>query len=285
MSLDRHPVRFCPLLLNTDSLSLSHAFHLEGTYLVDTILQASHVVNPPGGEFLCQLASTTTYHDLARLASQRNIDEGILRELLGFLNKVGGLRVSRTWKEQLIVLRLHCLHLLLGIWYAPLSYRRNTSNLHLAIGVLRATTPVILATGVVASLSLAAGLTSLTQVVQLGVGWIGIFVGSIFVHELAHVRVLKSRDVASDVLQNGMRLGVIHSRTKPSIELASSLAGPLAGSVLCTILAIFFQKDLLGASALATALCHIVSLLPFYGDGQSIRRALRKERSNYETRP
>lgn len=276
MSLNKRPfVHFCPLLLDKDLLLLAPGFLLQNFQLVDTVVGAKHRLAPPAHFFIAKLVQGVHYNDLARLANQHSLDESLLRDLLGFLNRIGGLLIKRSWVAHLQALRLRCLHLPMGIRYAPLTYRRNVQKRYVALGVLRATTPVILATGVVASLSMVAGLVSPSIVLCLGLGWLTIFTVSIFAHEQGHIWALKRHSVQIHVVQSGMHLGVIHTRPASKVEIISSLAGPCAGILSCIIAAAIFQESQwITVTALAVAFCHLISLLPFYGDGRSIRNAL-----------
>jgi hypothetical protein len=285
--LNRAFIRSCPLLLEGDLLSLSPYLVQEGIRLRDTIVNATHTLAEPGDRFVSLLGRTTTYRQLARAAKQSRVEATTLQELLGFLNKIGALQIQRSWHGKIVATRIRCLHLLLGITYPALCRRRETTAFWVSICALRATTPVILATGVVATLSGVAGLGSPLTILLTASYWLSLFIGSVIIHELAHVLVLR-RCVATNVLQANMRLGIIHAQPAPAIEAASSLAGPLAGIVLCVLafsLTRWVDMALLGPTSAVIAVCHAISLLPFYGDGMSLQRALHERKRTHETHP
>jgi hypothetical protein len=288
--LDKSLLKACPLLVEGDRLSLSSDFKLDDISLIDQPLRAVHKLTIRGSIVVRLLLEAPTYQTLVAVSSRYNIDETTLRELLGFLNQIGGLRRKRTRQLWLIAIRTHCLHLVIGINYVPVSYRRPANLVTVSIGTLRAITPVILATGVIAGLFQAAGFAPLPTVSFTVICLSLAFFLSISFHELMHCLVLKHSKIGPLVLQSGMHLGIIHPKPPVGVDVVSSLAGPLAGMLFCLLLgglSLMIKAHLLGYLMAALALLHSISLAPFYGDGASLQRALheRKQRKTSETHP
>lgn len=282
MPIDKLLLRCCPLLTETDTLLLSAHFMVKGRELYDTTVQASHGLQPHATNILKVLKGGITYGDLLKLGEQLRIDHSALQELLGFLNTIGALQRKRNWQGAVQAFRMYCTHALIGIVHTGLSYRTKANTKGLAIGILRAITPVILATGVVAGLAGAAGLAPPALIGIQALSWISLLYSSILIHELGHVLVLKRYGVTTHILQRGFRLGLIHTRSNPITEIHSLIAGPLCGILLCGSAVIAgLHGDVLPLTwaGIAGMACHMLSLLPLYGDGQSLQKALQKRNS------
>jgi hypothetical protein len=260
-------------------VSLSQFFTEEDGKLHDKILGASHTLHGAGTLLIQALQTSVSYRQLRDTARLHKVSDLELHALLGFLNKVGGLQRKRSARWLVPSLQRVASHIALGVHYAPLCKRAHPSPTAIAIATLRATTPVILAAGVVASLSWTAGFGPFNKVFVLYASSVIVFVGGVIVHEKAHVKVLEKACVPSSILQLGMHVGIIHRSPAPATEITSALAGPITGAAFCLCAAM--GAWLCGAAAavvssLAIAVLHLFSLLPYYGDGASLVRALRE---------
>ena len=136
-----------------------------------------------------------------------------------------------------------------------------------------------IAIGVVACFS---KLTPVSDTIETVFFGLAAFLTSIVMHEYAHVAVLKRYAVPANILQIGVRLGIIHKKPARRVEVLSSLAGPVAGLVVCglmtRLLAILPGKPLFVIIGCTVGLFHAASLLPFYGDGASLFSALRERK-------
>jgi hypothetical protein len=142
--------------------------------------------------------------------------------------------------------------------------------------VLRATTPVFLASGVVAGLWWIAGFNASLLIFNLGY-WLFVFLVTVIIHELAHSIVLHFFSVRADILQLGMKLRIIHPPARRLPEITSALTGPvlgIAGSLVGVWLAVQLNLPFAALGSLVIGLFHCISLLPWYGDGHSLFKAL-----------
>lgn len=202
-----------------------------------------------------------------------------LHNLLGYLNLLGGLNRKRTSSSIKHILLQQLWALLLGRPYAVLSWRRPANFYTLWIGTLRATLPVSLALCMVMLLASLGQLNSPTQILLLGsFGW-GVFVSSICIHEIAHICILRLVGISTDVLQRGLRFGIIHKKASPIPEITSAIAGPFFGVLYCSVVYVgmlILQAHTLAYLCLVIAGFHLCSLLPWSGDGQSLHKILRQ---------
>ncbi len=280
MSLKLPLVQHCPLLLQQDVLSLSPFFEQKDHALHDNVVDASHPLHGEGTMLAVALGNGTTYADLVNMARGKDVSESDVCTLLGFLNLVGGLHRKRTLAQQPQALLATASHLFLSVRYSPLSTRYFPTFANLARSTLRATTPVLLAIGVVAATGWAAGLVSLHLVIAVTFSSQLLFVASIVIHEQAHVWVLLRYGVPTSILQRGLHLGVIHKRPTAKAEILSALAGPAAGTLLClavTIASWLLGQRMVSLVGVCLGLLHACSLLPLYGDGSSLISALHRK--------
>ena len=267
-------IKFCPLLLENDVLSLTPQVLVKQSNLVDTRMGTTHVLHGHGQSIAQALSKGIEYHALIKLAEKHSVNSFQLHELLGFLNNIGGLQQRRVYTHHLQALYIKIRHLLLGIHYSPLCYRASGILRHVCLAVLRATTPVFLASGVVATVWISAGFGSSTIIAAsycLLIFWL-----SLVTHECAHVQLLHKYRIPSDMLQIGMRLGVIHPRLTLRQEVRVSLTGPLAGittSLLGGLLMLNVSLTVF-AGCIIVSLLHLASLLPWYGDGHHLFKAI-----------
>ncbi len=268
----------CPFLLDSDKLSIKECFVVEDSLLHDLPAGVAHHINQPGRQIVYALQQGNTFGELRSLASEFGIGDSQLHDMLGFLNLAGALKRKRRLLERIVVLRHTVLQLLLGLRYAPLSWRKSFSAATLLLAILRASWILLLAIVCVCAEIVIGNLLPISTVITFGLTGITVFVCSMYVHELAHAFVIKMQGVEPSILQRGMRLGIIHQQLTPQVELQSSLVGPLCGVGFCMAIGCMLltttDNGLLALLAIIIASFHMLSLLPWYGDGQSLRKAL-----------
>jgi hypothetical protein len=273
--------RHFPFLLESDTLSLSSAFELRESMLYDMPLRAIHHLRHPGEEIIIALSEGLTMATLRNTAKYHAITDPQFNELVGFLNIIGALRCERTWQQKLLVLRTRLVHLLLGTRYQPLSWRRSATLGLTFAGILRATWMVGLASLVVSIMAATAGLASWGTVIGLNTFGNLLFVASMFGHEVAHILISRYYSAEPQLLQAGLRFGILHRKLPSNAEAQSALAGPFIGSLLCmaaSCIALAVHANVYALLGGIIALFHSLSLLPWYGDGASFHKALHERR-------
>ena len=278
MQVAPHLVERCPFLLESDRLRLtpSLAFDLRRQMLLDE-LGIEHRLRPPASCPIRALADGCSVVGLRRLAAGHGIAERQLNELLGFLNSIGGLRRQRRPSTVPLALGSQLKHWFLSIHYTPLAWRRPATAALVLLGSFRATRPVTVAAALVGLLAAAGGVLSpIASGTVVGFG-AGLFLASVFVHEVLHVEIAKNSGTPVALLQIGMRLGVIHRPLTARAELYSAAAGPVGGLVVGVLGAGIagWYAPALGWLGVVIGLFHLGGLLPWYGDGISLRRALK----------
>lgn len=274
-------VRNCPFLTESDILSLSVGVTPDGTVLHDVPIGAKHTIHPPGEHVLHALAQGVSFRKLQAIALRHHIAERDVHELLGLLNTIGALKRQRTPWLRLRALGLQASHLLLGIRYATLSWRRNATLHTIAIALMRASWPVVIASAVTCGLVAATGVVSVAIAYGVGAYVLALLLASLLIHEMTHLHYIKAQQRGAIVLQRGMRLGIAHPALPPRVEIATAVAGPAAGIIACTSAALvcwIAGKPLLGIASLCVGSFHLGSLLPWYSDGATIFKVLRGRR-------
>jgi hypothetical protein len=274
-------------LLESDELLLSSSFVLQESVIYDIDLRAVHYIRRPGDRIILALSEGVSFEEVLKIAKMYGITDSQLGELLGFLNSIGALqRRKRMFLQQVKAARLQTLHLLLGTYYPPLAWRQRATPGNTIVSILRATWPVSAAAILVGVLSAASGLMPAQSVLSIGLFGVMLFIGSLFMHEMTHISIANSLSAMPRLLRAGMRLGVIHRKLPPDAEARSSLLGPTIGSGICLLVALVSIK--LGwhgyaLTAVIVASFHSLALLPWYGDGASLHKALRtKTKEKYE---
>jgi hypothetical protein len=271
-------VAHCPLLLETDWLRLAPYLSLRDRQLADITVGAYHGLGGSAMSLLTSLAQGVQYGQLQELAHRTSVSDMQLQELLGFLNHVGGLERKRKVTACMQASWRMVSYLLLGITFSPLSHRYPCKIQYLIKASLRATTPVILAAGVVAGLDVAAGLLSPRSVHGIATCLL-IFVGSIVLHETGHYWVIARKKKDVNVLQHGPRISLIHQKLSPLSEINSALAGPGVALGLCLaawLMGLRLGQPVVAYGSLTIAALHVLSLVPLYGDGASLVAAIKE---------
>ena len=243
--------------------------------LTDMSLGIRHTVQTDGVVLLRLLSSGTMYRTLQKEASAHDISEAELCELLGFLNAIGGLVRKRDTKTYGRAIYERVTFMLLRIKFTPLSWRRPVSNSWLAFGIIRACGLVIISTAAVGILASASGLLGIGRTAVVSLFGLGVFLISLYAHEWTHCLYIKNHRTACVLLQRGMRFGILHQPLDAATEIKSALAGPATGwvtGVIAGALALGFGQPVLAVLAGCIACFHIASLLPWYGDGASLKK-------------
>jgi hypothetical protein len=272
----------CPYLLEGDVMSLSRDFtlHAGKQTLEDTSLGIHHPVQVQAHEVVQALTTGVPVATLRTLAAGRQIQDLQLTELLGFLNVVGGLQRRRSVRAWPMALARQLTHSLLGVRYSLASWRRPATPTYILFGVVRASLPLIIATVLVAALMAASGLVPVVGVMVGAVFGLSTFLSSVLLHEMAHTKLIQKNGQQAAVLQRGMRLGIVHRTLSPELDIRSALAGPAVGLATGLIIGVvgFVHSPVLGLLGCVIGLFHLGGLLPWYGDGASLRRAMRQRK-------
>jgi hypothetical protein len=247
--------------------------------LYDTQLGAKHTVHPCGKHLAVALSAGTTWQRLRSISEEQHITPGQLHDLLGALNTLGALQRTRTFTQLLRARGTEAHHLLYGIRYAPLTWRSTASAHTLATAVCRATWPLGAITIGVCCLAIGSGLATGGTVVSLASLGLSLSWLSLFVHEIAHVQLIKLRIQSPIILQRGLRIGIVHAPLGRPLEVTTALTGPACGIACCWLASLPYTLTGHRATAwlcIGVGLFHLGSLLPSYGDGATLITAITK---------
>jgi hypothetical protein len=221
-----------------------------------------------------------TFSEIQQFSEQLQLKHDELYTILGFLNSIGALKVSRS--SPLRTVRTLVWHAAHGVFYAPISNRRLATTTSIIQGCIRASLPFAIVSFVCAASLYSGGLLAWHDAGTFYSIFTATFVLSLALHEITHglcARASKSQPV---IIQAGMRLSLLHQPLGWSHEITSSIAGPLVGITACLgaaliwqqFINIFWQSCLLGMLSIT----HAGALLPQYGDGRSLITALKERR-------
>lgn len=281
MSIDSTLTRACPFLLENDVLVLSPRFCLEGLRLRDDVVGAEHGMQAPAEKLVRLLRCGATHKALLNLAADHSVQRVQLCELLGLLNTIGGLERQRSLWANLSALAIQTGHLAFGVRYQPFGRRQPASLRHISMATWRATLPITLGCVGLSSLLVLSGWAPVAVGVTSTAYWLTLLLASITLHEYAHGMLARLAGTKTDILQLGMRLGVVHKPLPARAEVVVTIGGPLAGLAVCLLaveLAIWLRMPYAALLALTVAAFHLLSLLPFYGDGKCLYKALRNRK-------
>ncbi|HEX9153557.1 MAG TPA: hypothetical protein VF809_01935, partial [Candidatus Saccharimonadales bacterium] len=269
--------RYCPFLLESDIISLSNWVQIDKNAILDTAIDARHTLQNSGIVLARHIENGVSVSRLYSIAHAYDLTDSQVADFLGFLNITGGLQRKRKISDAKKASKLWLRNLCLGVRYAPLSWRSNTSVLHIACGIARAASYLFLATVVVGCLLLWSG-ASFRPVTSTIIFCTSTFTMSIGIHEWVHTMFIQRYGAKTNLLQRGLRLGIIHPRLAPKQEITVALAGPVAGAIFCILVGgVILYCDSLHLAFLGATISvfHLLALLPWYGDGASINQALR----------
>jgi hypothetical protein len=248
---------------------------LEPHRLHDLITGAGHRLQPEAEEALRLVRTPADAGVWLTHLRALGLEPAQATEIVAFLNKIGALRVSRSFGGKLAVAQQQAALLLRGAVPPMLARRLPLTTLGLAAGTTLALAPVLAAGTAVSVLAYGAGLAPRPVVTVAAVVAAALWTG-VFAHELAHTKVLGRTGTGGAVLQQGMHVGIIHGPLSARAGVFCALAGPLAGAVVSVLVLLagfaFTRLPVLPWLAALTAIFHLLSLLPASADGRNLRR-------------
>lgn len=267
----------CPFLIESDILSLSSCIVITQNQIDDRRVGVSHAVSPEAMTILRLLESKASYWYVCRVTKKHCISDTQLSDLLGFLNTIGCLLVERRGSVRLRTLIWRGKYICLGIRFHSLVHRTPATLKHMFLAVIRSTAPVAIASIITSALIVGAQFMTLSMAATCVLWSLWVFTVSIWIHEVVHLIFILSEKIPVDILQSSLRIGLLHSPLPAQKEVLSAIAGPLSGvlfSLSAAAITHWLELFLFSMLACFIATFHIGSLLPWYGDGFSLRRAL-----------
>ena len=265
-------IQIVNFLLESDLVSLSSSMKLNKNFLHDKSIGAKHQLHPEATLFLEWLMSPRLVSAWPSFAQKNNIRLESLGDIVVFLNSIGGLRVNRSWVKVLQMTIQKVRYGLYGIRISTLARRYPSSISGLIVAIIKSSAVLLVAIAIVDALSYMAGFPAHKIILYSTIFYLIVW-SSTFVHELTHVLIALNYQKSYSIIQRGLRLGILHqSLTNKRYEIASSLAGPIAG-ILFSLIPAMILGNILGDGSLIViglliALFHSLSLLPMYGDGR-----------------
>ena len=258
----------CLILRSNDQLHLNSMFSLNASRgkLYDRHLDVTHTVTSEGATLIGALINGNTYKQLRMISIAQNISEASLKHLLTELARCGALKHKKIRSSN---------NTIQAICVPSYSWRRDASLAAITLAVIRAMWKLCLTMLLLAAGAAACNLLPLYGAISIGCWLIGLFLISATLHEWSHVLFLQTKEVQSSVIQQGYRVGVLHQRIPPVVDGICALIGPLAGGTSAVLLALCSRSQTVLHASFIIVFFHACSLLPNYGDGRSIMRALR----------
>lgn len=257
------------LVSEGDIVSLSPGFDLRGNVLYDVATGANHTVATPALRSVELLASGRTVQDWIE---SNELDQSASLEILQFLDSIAGLSIKLTLVNTTRV-RWYRLNLLVrGLPVAVNSKRYDPTLVSLVRMVGSATSQIciIILFGIILvyGANLSISLYLMTQTIFI----LSLIISTIL-HEATHWKIT-GREAEGAFVRRGLRLGFLHGLISRELEVRSAFFGPLAGTLgAATVgfVVLLFRAPLaVIAPAWLVAAFHLLSWLPFYGDGQTL---------------
>lgn len=269
-----------PLLVESDLVSLSSGLEVNGSMLIDNFVGAKHQLTPAAREAIIKIKSPIRYDQWLTTMNAQGLVLDQQLELISFLNHIGGLQLKRAMKAWPQIVNTVLRSLILGVGLSRVvTWRRQATIRAVATATLRAMISLIVLSIVVAIISWSTGLISGWQGMQFLIAGLLLVWFSTVAHEYTHVLFVTGIGEPAIVLQQGLRLGIVHRRLDSRIEIESSLAGPVAGIVAAASLG--YLATIVGFTpiirwlGLLVAGLHAVSLMPWHGDGLTLLKLAR----------
>ncbi len=267
------------MLTEGDRVSLSTGIFAVGGLLADRATGARHRLHPRAARAVRLLHCET--HAAAWYGAMQDIGltEIDVVGILGFLYDIGGIRIRRTIIGVLRVATYRATWLARGALPRSILRRWTVTVAGTCGAVCRLIMPLIVLVAALDALAYCAGLTSAARpLVGHSALYVAIFWISTVTHELAHVVIIRRRRTTAVVVQRGLHLGILHTPLNSKEEVWSALCGPVVGAIVALGLSLGIylwdessQLVVLGA---ALAVLHMLSLLPLYGDGKVVWKAI-----------
>lgn len=282
MSLSQ-PIAACPLLLEHDVLQLHKDLRIVDNSIVDAVLGLTHQALPSAYPLLFLLSKGVHYKDLVGATRTQRLSDSQLHELLGFLQISGGLVRHRS-----LFSALKAAHRYIFIFAtlgprAALAYRHREGPLSLLKAIILSSMAVIMS-GLAIAYGMALSLDwNLWIVMSTAFFSLSLLVCSIYAHETGHILLLKKYRIPLLIVRQGLRIGILHPSLPAKQEAIIALTGPIVGAIVCIITGLLsLHYSVLYALICAVlAAVHCTGLLPWYGDGKSLRRAFQSSQRNH----
>lgn len=271
------------LFTEGDLVSLSGDLVVSRGRLIDVSNTAQHQLHPKAEKVLSYIQTEHKVEYFIDAMDLFGMTASQISEIILFINSIGGFEVSRSIIPDVQLAVKRCVHRLCGFRLQTISRRSSANIWGLSKLLSRAILPVIFlvtATGLIefgANLSVEVYLVA--NIIFVTCLWV-----STLVHELIHIKFARLFTNRVTVLQRGLRIGILHLQTPRRNELLSAFAGPISGMFVAVLVAYgCYSFDQLVAMVymVAIALFHLLSWLPAYGDGKTIKTLL--DRRMYET--
>lgn len=261
------------LVAESDYLSLSDTLAVDKDYLIDRVVGARHKLHRRAIKAVTLLDMHIPLKLWQQYARRQQLTDGELLEILLFLNSIGGLEISRTKRGSINNLITQFQRLVKGLPRVTRARRLPTTIINTNRAVLLAMQPLLIAAFITVGLAFGTKMDVALTIYELCIFLITLWVSTIL-HEQTHSMVISQKTKNKVILQKGMRLGILHPSLPHKTEFASAFSGPLIGAissiVFCGLLSILFDDKTLLDAGFLVACFQFVSLLPFYGDGQTI---------------
>lgn len=256
-----------PFLMEGDLVSLSPEFILKKTYLADTTLGAKHTINAKSYRAIVLLKILRKYSEWALKAG---LDKDEELELMTFLNHAGALRIKRTWWKTLRFSLLRAAWFANGARITTITHRRPGNLTSVINATLRATWFIWASWPILIYLVYGSGAFDTGKFTLLSGMTLVYLILSLIAHEYTHVYMAEIGGKPSSVIQQGVRLGILHPPLSRSQEICSALFAPMVGALAAVALgmgSVVFAGEIALRYAAFVALLHGASWLPWYGDG------------------
>lgn len=280
MPLSRYALA-CPLIDPTDIVRFHSDLYVNKDHLHDRRLGLRHELDPRASALLKLLENGTTYDHFLRQAKSHSVSTEQIRDILGFLSTMGGVTIIPRQRFSSGIRRLR--YFIHTGYVSPTPYRRRTTGiLGILIAVAYASQYVI---GGTASLLIIWWLCEFPVFLLYALAYtLCLFIVSLVIHEACHAAQLARYNTRAVVVYNRLRIGILHRTCSPRQEIIATLAGPCGGLACCivTLLLSHSTNLLFVAGGIVVASLQVCSLLPWYGDGKSLRAALQVIRRSHE---
>lgn len=264
--------------MESDLVSLSPDFLVaDGLHLIDSELGAHHQLSELALHPLDLLKKPIPF---GKWRTESMLEPSHQSELIAFLNHIGAIRLNRNfnghkkWLMQIILTLMH------GYLPSPLTYRRQASIAAIGVALSRCSLWLVFAWLASLGVIFGSGVFSTEVFIISSLTCLAIMLITSFAHEIAHTHVIRRGGKVPVIFQAGLRVGLIHAKLSPNQEIASAIFGPCIGAILAVTLgfiaAWILQINELVFCGYLLAIFHLISLLPWYGDGSSIVKSTKQ---------
>jgi hypothetical protein len=267
------------LLMESDRVSLSSQLIVKTGTLWDLATNAKHRLAAPADELIHELANRPTFVEWHQRAKVLGVSDSQFTNLIAGLHDIGGLQIRRDLRARGQWWVTAISSLCFGLRPRVAVHARPASWTAIAGGVWGAMSSLLSSAPLIGLLLYGLGFSLGTVILMVGVALFELWFSTV-VHELSHWLVLGEAGRRAVFIRRGLRLGLLHAPVSRSREITSALVGPLAGAVACLLIGGTLTKMpefLYGwFVTLSCASFHALSLAPFYSDGESVWKCLRR---------